>query len=512
MGTDFEGYAEQLDFFFVANGVADSTQKKAVLLTNLPTETYQLAKDLVAPISLREDSLTYDTIVEHLQKQLKPQKSAPVARYEFDNRSRNSGETVSQYVAVLKHLATDCKFNEAMRLERLRDRLVSGIRDKKMMSELLKLKLEELTSDIAVAKCIAIEQSYKDVKALQGGKESNPVDLLSKSRPNKKPKPKKEAKPSAKKGSPFPKESGYQSCYRCLGNHDHKSCPCKKEKCHHCNKTGHIVRACKSKKREKQAARPPVNYADSDDGDSDDYLGSLEANNVSDKDHVIWVSPEVQERVIKMELDTGSAVSVLPYKQHKEHFGHEKLAKTLATLKTYTGEKITPKGEMKCNVRFKGQEKELTLLVVETPGPALFGRDWLSKIQLDWGAIKALKLSQTPKGVMQHKVDQLLQKYESVFSEGVDTLKGHKADLKVEEGCQPSFHKPRQVPYALRPKVEAELTRLEKDGILSKVEYSEWATPIVPVVKRNGSVRVCVATLRSQSTQYFLQNSILCHE
>ena len=65
------------------------------------------------------------------------------------------------------------------------------------------------------------------------------------------------------------------------------------------------------------------------------------------------------------------------------------------------------------------------------------------------------------------------------------------ARLKVEENCQPSFHKPRQVPYALRPKVEAELTRLEKDGILSKVEYSEWATPIVPVVKRNGSVRVC---------------------
>ena len=155
--TDFKAYAEQLEFFFVANGVTDPKQKKAVLLSNLPAETYQLAKDLVAPTSLREDSLTYDTIVERLQKQLKPQKSALVARYEFDNRARNAGETVSQYVAVLKHLATECKFNEAMRLERLRDRLVSGIRDKKMMSELLKLKLEELTFDIAVAKCIAIE-------------------------------------------------------------------------------------------------------------------------------------------------------------------------------------------------------------------------------------------------------------------------------------------------------------------------------------------------------------------
>ena len=57
-----------------------------------------------------------------------------------------------------------------------------------------------------------------------------------------------------------------------------------------------------------------------DDGDSDDYLGFLAVNNVSDKEHVIWVSPEVQGRVVKMELDTGSAVSVLPYKQYKKHF------------------------------------------------------------------------------------------------------------------------------------------------------------------------------------------------
>ena len=102
----------------MASGVTDSKQKKAVLLTNLPTETYQLAKDLMATTLLREDSLTYDTIVEHLQKQLKPQKSALVTRHEFDNRARNAGVTVSQYVAVLKHLATDCKFNDAMHLER----------------------------------------------------------------------------------------------------------------------------------------------------------------------------------------------------------------------------------------------------------------------------------------------------------------------------------------------------------------------------------------------------------
>jgi len=57
--------------------------------------------------------------------------------------------------------------------------------------------------------------------------------------------------------------------------------------------------------------------------------------------------------------------------------------------------------------------------------------------------------------------------------------------------CQPKFAKARQVPYALRPKVEAKLDKLEKADILTKVDHSEWATAILPVVKRNKTVRIC---------------------
>ena len=58
------------------------------------------------------------------------------------------------------------------------DRLMSCIRDKRMMSELLKLKLEKLAFDIAVAKYIASEQSYKDVEALQGVKSQDQARSL----------------------------------------------------------------------------------------------------------------------------------------------------------------------------------------------------------------------------------------------------------------------------------------------------------------------------------------------
>ena len=47
------------------------------------------------------------------------------------------------------------------------------------------------------------------------------------------------------------------------------------------------------------------------------------------------------------------------------------------------------------------------------------------------------------------------------------------------------------MPFALKLKVGVELRRLQNEGSLTKVEWSEWATPIVPVLKKDGSVRLC---------------------
>lgn len=63
---------------------------------------------------------------------------------------------------------------------------------------------------------------------------------------------------------------------------------------------------------------------------------------------------------------------------------------------------------------------------------------------------------------------------------------------KADPSANPRFCIARPVPHALREKVDNELRRLESEGIIEPVQFSEWATPVVPVLKQNGSIRLCV--------------------
>ena len=63
--------------------------------------------------------------------------------------------------------------------------------------------------------------------------------------------------------------------------------------------------------------------------------------------------------------------------------------------------------------------------------------------------------------------------------------------MSVKEGATPKFFKPRSVPFALKEAIEQDLDRLEQLQVITKVNYSEWAAPIVVVPKPDGSVRIC---------------------
>ena len=67
----------------------------------------------------------------------------------------------------------------------------------------------------------------------------------------------------------------------------------------------------------------------------------------------------------------------------------------------------------------------------------------------------------------------------------------YQAKLTLKPDTTPVFKKPRPVPFTLRDTLSQELDRLESDGIVEKVDHSDWASPIVQVPKGVGKIRIC---------------------
>ncbi|KAK3749136.1 hypothetical protein QZH41_001124 [Actinostola sp. cb2023] len=87
--------------------------------------------------------------------------------------------------------------------------------------------------------------------------------------------------------------------------------------------------------------------------------------------------------------------------------------------------------------------------------------------------------------------DRKKGKYPDVFKTGLGTMQGITAKLELKDGAKPKFCKARPVPYALQPTVEEEYDRLEREGIIERIEYSEWGTPMVHIPKSDGKTRSC---------------------
>ena len=85
------------------------------------------------------------------------------------------------------------------------------------------------------------------------------------------------------------------------------------------------------------------------------------------------------------------------------------------------------------------------------------------------------------------KLHKLLVKYKDLFRNGVGCLTQKESDTIYKATINTKIHQSE----TMRPKVEKELEKLERDGIISKIKMSDWASPIVPVMKKDGSVRIC---------------------
>ena len=169
-----------------------------------------------------------------------------------------------------------------------------------------------------------------------------------------------------------------------------------------------------------------------------------------------------------------------------------RIQKTKMKLRSFTGQELKVLGEAAVTVKHAGQGEQVRVIVCDQPSRMpLMGREWLRKIRVDWKEVWMLNQQKN-----RRTLQAVLTANKEVFEAGLGemTVEAH---LTLKPEATPRTVPARPIPYALLPKVNEELDRWVDEEIAEKVEPSEktsgWGTPLVPVPKPSGDVRLCAS-------------------
>lgn len=329
------------------------------------------------------------------------------------------------------------------------------------------------------------------------------------------------------------------TCY-CCGKANHKSSVCKFRNlsCNICGKVGHLANVCKGgkksefqrgttntnggnqtkhKKREKQNfleefddSNEEQNFVEELDDlreeqnlvevdDFNDTSNKIFYNQAEEIDTINNIKPfvvdlKVENVLTRFEIDTGSpisAISIFDYKRSKR-LSELKLKDTQRKFRSYQGARMVPEGVLDVDVSYKNKSLNLELFILPGDSTPIVGRDWLGAFEMvKFDSQDEVLTIKSVTGDVTSNIDHIIKQYSSVFSDKLGKYTKGKFSLHLKEGASPVHYKPRPVPYAMRTGIEDELYRLVDEGIIEPIESSDWASPIVPVLKTNRQIRLC---------------------
>jgi hypothetical protein len=485
----WEKWVSRLENFILAKGITSDNRKKGMLLHYAGEDVFELSDSLgvVATTS-------FDDTKTMLTDYFVPQRNTEYEVFMFRQATQLPNETLDQFHTKLKQLAKNCEFHNTDR--EIKSQIIQKCQLGKVRDKGLREANISLIDLLKFGR--TLEATALQCKAMSGPTTASPAPV------NKfTAKPQTSDSPYKRGGKPKPKPSNKDrqseppaadKCGGCgSGKHKrrHLECPAWGKTCFKCQKKNHYGSVCR--KADNNFIQQGTASDQAETYDVGLYRNAVDHQADTDR----YTRPYVCELTLNgvitaLEVDTGSAVTIINANQlgrlRNKGYSVNLDVNNLPHLRTYSGEKIQPLGRIAVSVRHQGKVLPLKCLVVEGTGPNLLGRDWLEIIKLDWTKVHANvhSFDTSPADAA-----DILRQFPELFKPELGTLQGTEARLYVDPDCKPQCFKPRVVPFALRSKVEQELDRLQAEGVIKPVEYSEWAAPIVPVLKHNGEVRIC---------------------
>ena len=489
----------------------ERTTKKAELMrtlltVNLGPDALKKLRAFTFPAEIKDT--TYAALRKTLVDRLSPKTNIVAQQQKFMNLNQIAGESLCTFMSRLKEAANVCQFG-ALFNTMVRTRFVAGLSSDRIRAELISESADNDTS------ASVFEKAQTKENALQS---SLSVTTHYVQKPGKFPKP---------QNSKFQQKADLSIvCSRCtVRGHVAKNC---KVRCRNCRKPGHIAKNCRSAKKQSHCVEgigDDGNASAADYGYTHQELentlycvettdpvqipvqtlvpdGTVPASVVSNLSSCIdcnqkpFLKVKINDKILKMELDTGSSLSCIS----KSDFARLGLTDCQIVpcsqklrVANFNCESIDCKALV--NVEFRGKSWILPLYVVDSRFPTLLGREWI--IQMfgkDWldhmvGLVDVEQSHAVSKLQRDEFVNEIL--HSPVFDPGVGTVKGFEACLQFKPDARAKFCKARQVPFAIVDKVGKAIDELVKNGQLIPTEHSDWASPIVPVMKADGTIRIC---------------------
>lgn len=488
VGThNWDTYVRRIKQFITLNDI-DVSLHVATLVTLVGSECYDLMCDLCSPD--QPEDKTFDVLVQLVKDHLEPERSEIAERHIFRQRKQQQGESVRSYLQSLKHLAKTCNFGASLEVN-LRDQFVSGLYSEEMRSRLFAEKNVDYKRGVELAMALEAAERHANVASAPGaeatsaGSSAGANDGLHR------------VGGVAAAPAAAPKR---RACPRCgKPGHAEGRCRYKHYSCDKCGEKGHLKSVCNRSEKGGNSTKKTNKgqfYLDSSVTESDTDINcnfynmshnNLSSNiNVCEDDGPYYIKLNIEGMFLKFEVDTGSKISAISKKLYDKMFYKFPIISKILTFKSYTGDVIQTLGYILVTITYNNKELKLKLYVITNGGPPLMGRTW----------IKQLKLSSFDALNNHHYVSDdnslaktLKDEYPEVFTEGLGTFKSQ-IRLYLND-TTPVFVKARPLPLAMRVRVERELDRLQAEGVIYKVDRSDYGTPIVPVVKTNGDIRIC---------------------
>lgn len=282
-------------------------------------------------------------------------------------------------------------------------------------------------------------------------------------------------------------------CIRCGAcSHEPPNCPHKNSTCFKCQKRGHLAASCLGGKKQGKPNFQANAVTVSDEVEVAEQV--IDIFTVTSTATTSVVKPVYRTlswggELLRMQIDTGSSVCIISEDTYRTHANQwPKLEKTGRELRCYLGQ-LPVCGILNMTVEHQVRQMAAELFVVKCSGPAFCGRDVILGLGLmhdiHVGAVLA-STEDTSATTTKLKAD-----FKDLFQSGTGLMRGPPVNIALKKDANPRFLKACSLPYALRNKVAAELERMCQQGILTPISHSKWATPIVPVVKPDETLRIC---------------------